>query len=123
MFVLAFIMPSQAQSDPLDALYGHFKTGNFKEIAKNFSSSVDLTVLDSEEVYSKAQAEQILREFFTKHPPVSYTKIHSVGNQNVKYRFGVIVLQTKKGKFRVSISMNRIDSTYLIAELKIDSEK
>lgn len=119
----AFTLPSAAQSEPMDALYAHFKAGNSKEIAKSFAGSVELTVFDTDEMYSKAQAEQILRDFFVKHPPLSYSKVHSVGSSNVKYRYGVIVLTTKKGKYRVSISMNRAEESYLISELKIDSEK
>lgn len=123
VLVAAFILPSAAQNDPMDALYAHFKAGNSKEIAKSFAESVELTVFETDEVYSKAQAEQILRDFFVKHSPVSFTKVHSVGSSNVKYRYGVIILTTKKGKYRVSISMNRVEDTYLISELKIDSEK
>lgn len=123
LLLLGISSNSWAQADPMDALYTHFKSANSKEIAKNFANSVELVLIDEEDVYSKAQAEQILRDFFIKNPPVSYNKVHSVGNTNVKYRFGVIILTTKNGKFRVSTLMNRIDNGYLISELKIESEK
>ena len=58
---------SYMQGDIVDNLPTLFKAGNSKELAKNFSSSVELSILGEEDVYSKAQAEQILRDFFTKH--------------------------------------------------------
>ncbi|MEE1883838.1 DUF4783 domain-containing protein [Pedobacter flavus] len=123
IFTLSLANTALAQSDPMDALYGHFKNANSKEIAKSFSSSLEIILLDQEDVYSKAQAEQILRDFFIKNPPLSYVKVHSVGNTNVKYRYGVIILTTKNGKFRVSILMDKVSNGYLISELKIESEK
>lgn len=123
LLFVGFINSSKAQTDPMDALYAHFKSGNSAEIAKNFATSVEMVLIDEEDVYSKAQAEQILRNFFIKNPPSSYVKVHSVGNTNVKYRFGVIVLTTKSGKFRVSTLMNRVNNSYLISELKIETEK
>src|SRR4051794_5582220 len=92
------------QGDIIDSLSVQFKAGNSKEIATSFASSVELIIIDDEDVYSKAQAEQILRNFFTKYPPTKSTVIHLI-NTNPNFRFGILSLHTKNGKFRVSITM------------------
>ncbi len=125
VFLLFFHFPaiSGIQADILDDLAGQFKSGNSKDIAKNFSSSVELLIIDQEDVYSKAQAEQILKDFFVKNPPVKTSIVHAV-NSNPKYRYGVISLQTKNSKFRVNVTLmlQKTSNVFLITELRIEKD-
>ncbi|HEY0177474.1 MAG TPA: DUF4783 domain-containing protein [Pedobacter sp.] len=114
--------PMVLENDIVDTLSALFKSANSKEISKNFSSSVELTINEQEDVYSKAQSEQILREFFTKNPPVNSTVIHLI-NTNPNYRFGVLSLSTKNGKFRVAITLKKTANAFFITELRIDPDK
>lgn len=123
--ILLFINASSfiaIQGDIIDSLSAHFKTGNSKEIAVSFSPSVDLIIIDEEDVYSKAQAEQILRSFFSKYPPVKSAVIHRL-NTNPNYRYGALSLLTKNGTFRVSITMKKSGTAFFITELRIETEK
>lgn len=119
MYIPSFIA---TQGDIIDSLSNHFKSGNSKEIAVSFSSSVDLIIIDEEDVYSKAQAEQILRSFFSKYPPIKSTVIHRL-NTNPNYRYGALSLHTKNGTFRVSITMKKTGSAFFITELRIETDK
>lgn len=110
------------QGDIIDSLSAHFKTGNSKEIAASFSPSVDLIIIDEEDVYSKAQAEQILRSFFSKYPPIKSAVIHRL-NTNPNYRYGALSLATKNGTFRVSVTMKKSGTAFFITELRIETEK
>jgi hypothetical protein len=110
------------QGDIIDGLSAHFKTGNSKEIAASFSPSVDLIIIDEEDVYSKAQAEQILRSFFSKYPPIKSAVIHRL-NTNPNYRYGALSLATKNGTFRVSVTMKKSGTAFFITELRIETEK
>lgn len=110
------------QGDIIDSLSAHFKAGNSKEIAVSFSPSVDLIIIDEEDVYSKAQAEQILRSFFSKYPPVKSAVIHRL-NTNPNYRYGALSLLTKNGTFRVSVTMKKSGTAFFITELRIETEK
>jgi len=111
-----------AQADIIDDLSSYFKTANSKEIAKNFASTIELIILDEEDVYSKAQGEQILRDFFSKHQPVKTSIFHKINNSQ-NYRFGVIVMNTAKETFRVSITLKKFNASFLITELKIEPSK
>lgn len=126
LFLLVFFtqIPSSytLQGDIIDSLSVQFKAGNTKEIAASFSSSVELIIIDDEDVYSKAQAEQILRNFFTKYTPVKSSVIHLI-NTNPNFRFGILSLQTKNGKFRVSITMKKTANAFFITELRIEPDK
>jgi hypothetical protein len=110
------------QGDIVDTLPALFKSANSKEISKNFSSSVELKINEEEDVYPKAQAEQIIREFFTKNPPLTSALVHLI-NTNPNYRFGVFALNTKNGKFRVAVTLKKTASTFFITELRIEPDK
>jgi hypothetical protein len=122
--VLFFHFPALVgfEGDIIDDLNSQFKAANSKDIATNFSGSVDLIIIDEEDVYSKAQAEQILRSFFSKYIPVKSTVIHRL-NTNPNFRYGALSLVTKNGSFRVSITLKKNGSTFFITELKIEPEK
>ena len=121
--LFTYLMPfSYMQGDIVDNLPTLFKAGNSKELAKNFSSSVELSILGEEDVYSKAQAEQILRDFFTKHDPSNATVLHVI-DTNPNYRFNILSLITKNGKFRVSVTLRKSNSAFFITELRIEPDK
>jgi hypothetical protein len=126
LFVMLLHFPSiyAPQADIIDDLSANFKLGNAKEIAKNFASSVELIIIDQEDVYSKAQSEQILKDFFIKNPPSKTLIIHRVSS-NPNYRYGILSLTTKNGKFRVTITLNlkKPSNTFLITELRIEADK
>lgn len=110
------------QGDIVDNLPALFKAGNAKELAKSFSSSVELNVLNEDDVYSKAQAEQILRDFFNKHEPVNASVVHVI-DTNPNYRFNILSLTTKSGKYRVSVTLRKTNNTFFITELRIEPDK
>ena len=119
-----FIANEMPQADIVDDLSVHFRNGNSREIAKNFASSVELLIIDQEDVYSKAQSEQILKDFFSKNPPNKATIIHRL-NSNPNYRYGIFALQTKTLKYRVTVTLMRQKTTnvFLITELRIEKDE
>lgn len=125
LFLFLAYIPSNntLQVDIVEQLAVNFKQGNSKEIAKSFNSSIELIILDQEDVYSKVQAEQIVKDFFIKNPPIKVTILHQLNN--VPFRLGILSLQTKNGKFRVTISMSlkKPSNTFLITELRIEEDK
>ena len=124
LLLLHFPSNNALQADIIDDLSAQFRSGNSKEIAKHFASSVELIVIDQEDVYSKAQSEQILKDFFIKNPPNKSTIIHRISS-NPNYRYGILSLGTKAGKFRVTITLKLTKATnnFLINELRIEPDR
>ncbi len=110
------------QGDIADELATNFKQGNSKEIAKSFASSIELIIIDQEDVYNRAQAEQILKDFFLKNPPIKTSIIHKLSN-NPNYRLTILSLATKTDKFRVTVTMKKTSNAFLITELRIEPER
>ncbi len=123
ILLFQFNVNNTIQVDIIDDLAVQFKIGNSKEIAKNFASSVELIIIDQEDVYSKAQSEQILKDFFLKNPPNKATIIHRISS-NPNYRYGIFSLQTKSAKYRVTVTLmlRKATNAYVITELRIEKD-
>ena len=76
-----------------------FRNGNAQILSNFFNKNIELVILDKEDIYSKAQAQLILQDFFSKHKPLKFDILHKGGKENSKYSIGK--LKTKQGNFRV----------------------
>ena len=110
------------QGDVIDTISGYLKTSNVRELSQYFSSVIELSILAEEEVYSKAQAELVLRDFFSKNKPSSVKIIHRL-NSNPNHKFAVLSILTDKDKFRISISLSNTGDKFLIKEIRIEHDK
>lgn len=123
MVMFLHFQPQEAmQGDIADELATNFKQGNSKEIAKSFASSIELIIIDQEDVYNRAQAEQILKDFFLKNPPSKASIIHKLSN-NPNYRLTILSLTAKTEKFRVTVTMKKSSNAFQITELRIEPER
>lgn len=123
MVMFLQFQPQEAmQGDIADELAIYFKQGNSKEIARSFASSVELIIIDHEDVYNRAQAEQILKDFFLKNPPSKTSIIHKLSN-NPNYRLTILSLTSKTEKFRVTVTMKKVSNAFLITELRIELDR
>lgn len=123
-FTLLFFLMAKATFafDVIDDVSVYFKTGNVKELSKYFSPTVELSILNKEEVYSANQAELILKDFFVKHQPIGVKVIHRVVS-NANYKFGVIILNSSRGNFRVSFELKNAGGDFNITQIRIEENK
>ena len=105
----------------LDGISQAIQTGNARELAKQLDSNVEITIMDKEATYSRAQAEMVLRRFFEDHPPVSFEMIHK-GSSKEGSKYGIGQLATKNGGFRTYVFAKAIEDVYLIQEIRFEEE-
>ena len=98
------------------------RSGNYKQVAAYFNNNVDMTILSKEEVYSKAQAEIILKDFFVKDPPKSFVILHQ-GNskEGAKYSIGTLVT-TQGTTYRTYFFVKQNSGKFYIQELRFEKE-
>ena len=97
------------------------KTGNAKELGLHFNQTLDLSTPDAEGTYSKAQAEMIVKNFFVKYPPASYTRNHQ-GKSNDGSQYAIGVYKSGKSSFRTYYLLKTINGKPLIHQLKFEPE-
>ena len=92
VFLTLSIYSAVASLDIFDDIANSLRSGDAKAVSRFFGNTVDLTIINQEEVYSKMQAEQILRDFFTKNTPRSFTIIHQgLSKEGARYAIGNLV--------------------------------
>lgn len=117
--LLLVIVPAADPTDTVATLIGQ---GNTHELAKYFAQSVEVTIVDAENVYTKTQAELVLDKFFSQNKPQGAKILHKV-TSNPNYRFAVLILTTDKGTYRVAYTMKETDGRLALIELRIETEK
>ena len=99
-FLIASFLSVSFTIDMIDDVASAIRSGNPKNISKYFIENIDLKVIEQEDIYSKQQAEMILKDFFTKHSVKSFTIVHRSAPKNgSQYIIGT--LETLNGRFRV----------------------
>ena len=113
---------SAQQQDVIDTLAKFFNTADASKISTLCSSTLELDILAQENLYSKAQAELIMRDFLSKNKPLSVKIIHRLLS-NPNYKLAVLSMATIKDKFRVSISLSSNDESFLVKQIRIEYDK
>ncbi|MCB9225121.1 MAG: DUF4783 domain-containing protein [Crocinitomicaceae bacterium] len=93
-----------------------FKTGNAEKIASYFSDNVDLSIESKEDLYSKSQAEQILKTFFLTHKPKDFKIIHKGKSGQSEYFIGEL---SSEEIYRVTINSKSMGGSKRITSLTI----
>lgn len=101
-----------------DGVLLSLKSGDARSLARHFNSNVELTVLNHEDIYSKGQAEQLVRNFFSKYHPDRFALIHQGTQEGRPYAIGN--LQCGRNTFRVSFLLRKTGKDYLIHMLRIE---
>lgn len=118
--VLFYLVPTVA--GPIDKVAGLIRQGNVAELTKLFAANVEMTIQDEESLYSKTQAGLILDKFFSQNKPVSVKVLHKI-NSSQNYVFGVIILNTQKGPYRIAVTLKQTGTTSQLIEMRIETEK
>jgi hypothetical protein len=123
LFLLSFIFIIVGAGEPYDNINMAIRSGNAKEISKFFSTSVNLKIFDKEDVYSKTQAELILKDFFTKNTVKSYAMLHQGNSKNgAQYLIGK--LETSTGVYRTYVYIKKeAGNNFFIQELRIEVDE
>ena len=120
-FVSGFLFSSLNSSAQIpDEIILSLQTGNAKVLSDYFNDNVELVVLDNDNVYSKAQAKQVVSNFFKSFTPESFNVIHQGGKEGSKYVIGN--LKTNNGNFRVYFLLKNSNGKDYIHQLRIEKK-
>jgi hypothetical protein len=121
LFIAGFIIyTNQIKAQVPDEILQSLKTGNSKTLSEYFNQNVEMVVLENDNVYSKAQAQQIVNKFFSNNPPESFNIIHQGGKEGAQYVIGN--LGTSKGTFRVYFLLKKSGGKDYIHQLRIEEQ-
>jgi Domain of unknown function (DUF4783) len=123
LLCLAFVIMSSANSlsEIPSQITTALSSGNASLLAEYFNSNIELTLFDKEDIYSKTQAEMILRDFFTKNKPTQFKVLHQGGKENSKYAIGSLVCGSVS--YRVTFLIKSENDKLFIHQLSIENDR
>ncbi|MEO6812755.1 MAG: DUF4783 domain-containing protein [Ginsengibacter sp.] len=94
------------------------RSGNANEMSKYFDNTVEITIPQRSNSYSKSQAELVLRDFFNDNNVKGFETIHKSENAGSQYCIGN--LTTVNGVFRTTIYMKQKGDKQVIQEMRFE---
>ena len=124
LLVLAFIIPSETEYSPnLAAVTKAISDGDAVALGNYIENTVEMTVLDKQDVYEKGQAVQLLKDFFTKNKPKTFNPMHQGSSKGNASHYTMGDLATSGGNFRVVIYYKASSGDKLtIQEMRIEKQ-
>jgi hypothetical protein len=126
-FVLVFLLAGthttvlRAQGDVINQVKETIKAGSAKELSRFLNSTVDVTLDDGAQSYSKAQAEFVFRDFFKQHPPGEFSIIHQ-GTSKGGQTFGIGQYKSGSETYRVYMKIKAVENQQLVHEISFAKE-
>lgn len=117
--ILVAFLSSFVIAGGIDDVIAAMRTGNSAMVAKFFDNSVEISMPDKSNSYSKSQAELVLKDFFAINPVKSFEIIHKGENAGSQYCIGT--LQTKNGAYRTTIFMKQKGDSQVLQELRFEN--
>lgn len=114
-----------ANTDPVSSLSAITKAisdGNATALGSYFDKNVEIAVLDNEDVYSKTEAINVVKNFFAKNKPESFSQVHQGTSKGKDSKYCIGNLVSGKGTYRVYVYMKVSGGDFLIQELRFDKE-
>jgi len=123
LWIAAFCLPMAlfAQGDVISQVKETIKAGSAKELSKFLNQTVDVTLNEGPQSYSKTQAEFVFRDFFKQHPPVEFNIIHQ-GTSKGGQTFGIGQYKSGSETYRVYMKIKAVETQQLVHEISFAKE-
>jgi hypothetical protein len=117
--ILSLFFALAVHAQALEDVTNGIRSGNATAVSKYFDNNVAITISSNQSVYSKAQAEIVLKDFFTRNQVRDFTvKQGGPSGENAQYAVGV--LTTSNGVYQIYLIMKLKDNAYVLREIRFE---
>lgn len=116
---IALLLSSFALQSNIDGVIGALRSGNSSELSKYFDDKVELTLPDKSDSYSKAQAQLIVKDFFSNNGVRGFELKHKGDSPGGQFCIGT--LQTNTGNFRTNVFMKTKGGKEVVREIRFQA--
>lgn len=120
LLLASIVLLSFSSPFGIEEVVSALKSGNAAQVAKSFDNTVDITLPEKSNSYSKSQAEVILRDFFNNNPVKDFNVIHKGDNSGSQYFIGKLV--TKNRTYRTTVFMKQRGDRQFLQEIRFENE-
>ena len=97
-----------------------FQAGDADALAPHFNERFQLILLGVDHRISQSQAQEIMRDFFRKYPPVSFEIMFKGDKKDSNFAVGR--LKSKTDTFRVNLFFKKVGEENLLHLMEIEKE-
>jgi hypothetical protein len=109
----------RTQGGNIDEVIGALRAGNSTELSRHFDEKVELTLPDKSDSYSRAQAQLIVKDFFSNNGVKGFDLKHKGDSPTGHFCIGT--LQTNAGNFRTNVFMKLKNGKEVVKEIRFQS--
>ena len=113
--VLLFLLSSFLS---VDEVITAIKTGSASQLSKFFDNTVEISLPDKTNAYSKSQGELVLKDFFDNNVVKDFEIVHKGENGGAQFIIGT--LDTRNGEYRTTIYIKQKGDRQLLQELRFE---
>ncbi|GAA4465052.1 hypothetical protein GCM10023093_16560 [Nemorincola caseinilytica] len=98
------------------------KTNRIEDLSRYFDNIVPITINNNQTIYSRNQAEVVLKDFFDRNVPKDLL-IMDNGSPNASTKFIIGTLLTPSGvKYNIYILMKQKNMDFYLQEIRLNKE-
>lgn len=124
LIIAALFVPcvvfAQSGSDFSTEVVNAIQEGDSESLSNSFYGNVEIVMPSKTGVYSRKQAEMVMKDFFNKYPVDSFKIIHKGNKENASFAIGNYDSSTNH--FRFTFLTKAQGSTLLIHQLRIEKQ-
>ncbi len=120
------IIPSTAysQDDESKILFtsigDDLKSGDVATFARWFAEDMEVDVLGNAGVCSRSQARQLMKNFYERYTPKSFSIVHMSGSLPMRYCIGNLIAGGER--FRVTLFVKSQRETHKLQQIRIEKD-
>jgi hypothetical protein len=119
---LSFTAVAQQNRPPLEDIVNAIKSNRTEELSKYFDNIVPVTINNNQTIYSRNQAEVVLKDFFERNLPKDFLVLDNGSpNSTTKFIIGNLITPSVL-KYSVYILIKHKDSNYYFQEIRLNKE-
>ena len=115
---IAFSLASFTRLIGIEEVVASLKSGNAGQMARYFDNTVEITLPEKSNSYSKSQAEVILRDFFNNNAIKNFQILHKGDTGGAQYCIGKLITRTQE--YRTTIFMKQKGDKQVLQEIRFE---
>lgn len=122
LIALIFSLPMLSFTGYESAITTAIGAGDIETLSKYFDQTVEICILDLEDMLDKDEAKTTIKTFFDTHQPKSFQVVHDGTSKGQDSRYFIGDLKTSDDTFRVYVYLKNLSETYLIQEIRFEKK-
>lgn len=111
------------QGNPsLDAIAKALNSGDIESLSKYFADNVEISIADKEQLYPKAKAIEVIRDFFDVNKPKTFNPVHQGTSRENSDQYCIGNLTALNGNYRVYLYLKVNGANLTIQEMRFDKQ-